>query len=147
MRLRHWDGLLIPSSRQDLKSRVSIQLVFIILQHSGVGTEIGCLIRLRLPQNMASGINLFQQITKYRWFRIWEYFLAYSTIVSRQGSATCYQILLHKVPSRLFVLTKYRILMHSIVLTAFPRNSVLKFREWAGQVGLKVLKDISRNRV
>lgn len=27
-----------------------------------------------------------------RWFRIWEYFLAYSTIISRQGSATCYQI-------------------------------------------------------
>ncbi|KAI9720902.1 MAG: Sphingolipid C9-methyltransferase 2 [Chrysothrix sp. TS-e1954] len=27
-----------------------------------------------------------------RWFRIWEFFLAYSTIISRQGSATCYQI-------------------------------------------------------
>jgi len=32
-----------------------------------------------------------------RWFRIWEYFLAYSTIISRQGSATCYQIVMHKV--------------------------------------------------
>ncbi|OLL27175.1 Sphingolipid C9-methyltransferase 2 [Neolecta irregularis DAH-3] len=31
-----------------------------------------------------------------KWFRIWEYFLAYSTIISRQGSATCYQIVLHK---------------------------------------------------
>ncbi|KAK4146909.1 S-adenosyl-L-methionine-dependent methyltransferase [Dichotomopilus funicola] len=31
-----------------------------------------------------------------RWFRIWEYFLAYSTIISRQGSATVYQIVLHK---------------------------------------------------
>ncbi|CAH0025907.1 unnamed protein product [Clonostachys rhizophaga] len=31
-----------------------------------------------------------------RWFRIWEYFLAYSTIVSRQGSATCFQIVLVK---------------------------------------------------
>ncbi|KAK4696612.1 sphingolipid C9-methyltransferase, partial [Lecanoromycetidae sp. Uapishka_2] len=31
-----------------------------------------------------------------RWFRIWEYFLAYSTIISRQGSATCYQITLVK---------------------------------------------------
>jgi hypothetical protein len=31
-----------------------------------------------------------------RWFRIWEYFLAYSTITSRQGGATCYQIVLHK---------------------------------------------------
>ena len=31
-----------------------------------------------------------------RWFRIWEYFLAYSTIIARQGSATCYQITLVK---------------------------------------------------
>ncbi|TGZ76766.1 S-adenosyl-L-methionine-dependent methyltransferase [Ascodesmis nigricans] len=31
-----------------------------------------------------------------RWFRIWEFFLAYSTIVSRQGGATCFQIVLHK---------------------------------------------------
>lgn len=31
-----------------------------------------------------------------RWFRIWEFFLAYSTIVSRQGSATCFQITLVK---------------------------------------------------
>ncbi|MCJ1377389.1 Sphingolipid C9-methyltransferase 2 [Xylographa soralifera] len=31
-----------------------------------------------------------------RWFRIWEYFLAYSTIASRQGTATCYQITLVK---------------------------------------------------
>ncbi|EHY60545.1 Sphingolipid C9-methyltransferase A [Exophiala dermatitidis] len=31
-----------------------------------------------------------------RWYRIWEYFLAYSTIVARQGSATCFQITLVK---------------------------------------------------
>ncbi|KIH90165.1 hypothetical protein SPBR_00408 [Sporothrix brasiliensis 5110] len=31
-----------------------------------------------------------------RWFRIWEFFLAYSTIASRQGSATCFQIVLVK---------------------------------------------------
>ncbi|PGH15532.1 hypothetical protein AJ79_02314 [Helicocarpus griseus UAMH5409] len=31
-----------------------------------------------------------------RWYRIWEYFLAYSTIAPRQGSATCYQITLVK---------------------------------------------------
>lgn len=31
-----------------------------------------------------------------RWFRIWEFFLAYSTIVARQGSATCFQIVLRK---------------------------------------------------
>jgi len=28
--------------------------------------------------------------------QIWEYFLAYSTITSRQGGATCYQITLVK---------------------------------------------------
>ncbi|KAI5279188.1 Sphingolipid C9-methyltransferase 2, partial [Ascosphaera aggregata] len=31
-----------------------------------------------------------------RWFRIWEFFLAYSTITSRQGGATCFQITLVK---------------------------------------------------
>ncbi|KAI9739515.1 MAG: Sphingolipid C9-methyltransferase 2 [Cirrosporium novae-zelandiae] len=31
-----------------------------------------------------------------RWFRTWEYFLAYSTIVARQGSSTCFQITLVK---------------------------------------------------
>ncbi|KAI9094398.1 S-adenosyl-L-methionine-dependent methyltransferase [Phlyctochytrium arcticum] len=31
-----------------------------------------------------------------RWFRVWEYFLAYSTIVARQGSATVYQLVCHK---------------------------------------------------
>ncbi|SCU94998.1 LAMI_0F00518g1_1 [Lachancea mirantina] len=37
-------------------------------------------------------------LNKYgnRWFRIWEYFLATSTIISRQGSATCFQIVLRK---------------------------------------------------
>ncbi|KAK0813719.1 hypothetical protein LTR57_012107 [Friedmanniomyces endolithicus] len=38
--------------------------------------------------------NKEKVVAKYgdRWFRIWEFFLAYSTIISRQGSATCYQI-------------------------------------------------------
>ncbi|KAF2454930.1 cyclopropane-fatty-acyl-phospholipid synthase [Lineolata rhizophorae] len=31
-----------------------------------------------------------------RWFRIWEYFLAYGVISSRQGTAACYQITLVK---------------------------------------------------
>ncbi|KAI9856174.1 MAG: Sphingolipid C9-methyltransferase 2 [Vezdaea acicularis] len=31
-----------------------------------------------------------------RWFRIWEYFLAYSTIIVRQGSAACYQLTMVK---------------------------------------------------
>ncbi|KAK6080391.1 Sphingolipid C9-methyltransferase 1-like protein 1 [Seiridium cupressi] len=42
--------------------------------------------------------NSDKVVAKYgnRWYRIWEYFLAYSTIISRQGSATCYQITLVK---------------------------------------------------
>ncbi|ODQ80270.1 hypothetical protein BABINDRAFT_161236 [Babjeviella inositovora NRRL Y-12698] len=42
--------------------------------------------------------NKEKAVNKYgaRWFRIWEYFLASSTIISRQGSATCYQIVLRK---------------------------------------------------
>lgn len=35
-------------------------------------------------------------INNYIFYQIWEYFLAYSTIISRQGSATCYQIALVK---------------------------------------------------
>jgi len=31
-----------------------------------------------------------------KWFRIWRIFLAWSVIVPRQGSATCYQIVSHK---------------------------------------------------
>ena len=42
--------------------------------------------------------NKDKVVAKYgkRWFRIWEFFLAYSTIISRQGSATCFQITLVK---------------------------------------------------
>ncbi|KAH8794350.1 S-adenosyl-L-methionine-dependent methyltransferase [Hyaloscypha sp. PMI_1271] len=42
--------------------------------------------------------NKDKVLAKYgkRWYRIWEFFLAYSTIISRQGSATCYQITLVK---------------------------------------------------
>ncbi len=37
-------------------------------------------------------------VAKYgiKWFKIWEFFLAYSTIISREGGATCYQITLVK---------------------------------------------------
>ncbi|PMD37842.1 cyclopropane-fatty-acyl-phospholipid synthase [Hyaloscypha variabilis F] len=42
--------------------------------------------------------NKEKVLAKYggRWYRIWEYFLASSTIASRQGTATCYQIALVK---------------------------------------------------
>ncbi|ORY45462.1 S-adenosyl-L-methionine-dependent methyltransferase [Rhizoclosmatium globosum] len=42
--------------------------------------------------------NKEKVVSKYgvRWFRVWEIFLAWSSIIARQGSATCYQIVLHK---------------------------------------------------
>ncbi|EGV61838.1 Sphingolipid C9-methyltransferase [Yamadazyma tenuis] len=42
--------------------------------------------------------NKAKVLDKYgiRWFRIWEYFLASSVITSRQGGASCYQIVMRK---------------------------------------------------
>ncbi|PPR01190.1 hypothetical protein CVT26_016071 [Gymnopilus dilepis] len=42
--------------------------------------------------------NKDKVIAKYgeRWYRIWVFFLAYSTIISRQGSASVFQITMHK---------------------------------------------------
>ena len=31
-----------------------------------------------------------------RWFRIWHFFLAWSTIIAKQGNASCYQVVLNK---------------------------------------------------
>jgi sphingolipid C9-methyltransferase len=31
-----------------------------------------------------------------RWFRIWHFFLAWSSIIARQGNAACFQVVLHK---------------------------------------------------
>ena len=47
--------------------------------------------RVRLL-SLSNGCTLCTDISS----QIWEYFLAYSTIISRQGSATCYQITLVK---------------------------------------------------
>ncbi|TDL20242.1 cyclopropane fatty acid synthase domain-containing protein [Rickenella mellea] len=50
----------------------------------------------RWYQNWIS--NKDKVIAKYgeRWYRIWVFFLAYSTIISRQGSASVFQITMHK---------------------------------------------------
>jgi len=42
--------------------------------------------------------NREKVVEKYgeRWYRIWVFFLAYSTIISRQGSASVFQITMHK---------------------------------------------------
>jgi cyclopropane fatty-acyl-phospholipid synthase-like methyltransferase len=50
----------------------------------------------RWYQNWIS--NKDKVVEKYgdRWYRIWVFFLAYSTIISRQGSASVFQITMHK---------------------------------------------------
>jgi cyclopropane fatty-acyl-phospholipid synthase-like methyltransferase len=42
--------------------------------------------------------NREKVVSKYgeRWFRIWEVFLGWSTIIAAQGSSTCFQIVSHK---------------------------------------------------
>lgn len=42
--------------------------------------------------------NKDEVIKKYgeRWYRLWEWFLAWSTIIARQGNSTCYMITAHK---------------------------------------------------
>jgi cyclopropane fatty-acyl-phospholipid synthase-like methyltransferase len=50
----------------------------------------------RWYQNWLKNKNTIVKKYGMRWYRIWEIFLAWSTIISRQGSATCYQIIAHK---------------------------------------------------
>lgn len=79
-------------------------------------------------------------------FQIWEYFLAYSTIISRQGSASCFQITLVKnlnsthrvegIPSQFGLLG---------ALAASKVNEIAnKARNLAGGLGDKV-KDVLRS--
>ena len=51
-----------------------------------------------MVQSMSGHLVIVVQskIRANMFIQIWEYFLAYSTIISRQGSATCYQITLVK---------------------------------------------------
>jgi len=41
-------------------------------------------------------VGHFQTNDPHRWYRIWAFFLAWSTIISRQGSASVFQLTLHK---------------------------------------------------
>src|ERR1700733_12682722 len=72
--------------------------------------------------------------------QIWEYFLAYSTITSRQGGASCYQIVLHKV---CLYISLTRILMRSIVSTVFRHSTASKSPGSVAQAGLKPSRNIS----
>ena len=42
--------------------------------------------------------NEIKMTDKYsqKWYRVWMWFLSYSSIIASQGSATCYQIVSHK---------------------------------------------------
>ena len=52
----------------------------------------------RWYQNWMKPEHKEEMVAKYgeRLWRVWEFFLAWSTVISRQGSATCYQITCHK---------------------------------------------------
>lgn len=50
----------------------------------------------RWYKNWVSNKDKVIEVYGERWYRIWVFFLAYSTIISRQGSASVFQITLHK---------------------------------------------------
>ncbi|CAG8286820.1 unnamed protein product [Penicillium salamii] len=50
----------------------------------------------RWYRNWLGNLDAIKAKYGQRWFRIWELFLAWSVIASRQGSATCFQILVVK---------------------------------------------------
>jgi len=83
----------------------SCSLGWVINQLEGVGFEVKNIDVLgvhysatiyRWYKNWVA--NKDKVIAKYgdRWYRIWVFFLAYSTITSRQGGASVFQITLHK---------------------------------------------------
>ncbi|KAK9463798.1 S-adenosyl-L-methionine-dependent methyltransferase [Lipomyces oligophaga] len=83
----------------------STPLGFVIDHLEGAGFEIASVDTIGVHYSatlwrwyrnwMANRENVEAKYGK-RWFRIWEYFLSYSTIIARQGSATCFQIVLRK---------------------------------------------------
>jgi cyclopropane fatty-acyl-phospholipid synthase-like methyltransferase len=46
--------------------------------------------------NWKENRNQMRESYGTRWVRVWEIFLSWSSIIARQGSATCYQIVAHK---------------------------------------------------
>lgn len=75
-----------------------------------------------------------------RWFRIWEYFLAYSTIVARQGSATCFQIAcvknlnsVHRIEG-----TTYQYGIHGAIAAASVKQTAVKTANVINNVADKV---------
>jgi len=50
----------------------------------------------RWHENWVSNRKAITQAYGDRWFRIWNFFLAWSTIIARQGNAGCFQVVMNK---------------------------------------------------
>jgi cyclopropane fatty-acyl-phospholipid synthase-like methyltransferase len=76
-----------------------------------------------------------------RWFRIWEFFLGWSTIISREGGATCYQITMVKN-----INSTHRVngISSQFALSGAKANATAKFdlSAWAAKNNVKTGTDI-----
>jgi sphingolipid C9-methyltransferase len=61
-----------------------------------------------------------------RWFRIWRFFLAWSTIIAEQGNAACFQVVLNKnldsFDRMRFITSKSQVLGDRTDFLDFPRS-------------------------
>jgi len=83
----------------------SLPLTFPIIQLEMAGFEINSVKNIgihysltikRWYDNWMKNKKLITAKYDKRWFRLWEWFLAWSTIIARQGNSTCYMIVAHK---------------------------------------------------
>lgn len=115
----------------------STPLGFVIDKLEGAGFEVKAVDTIgvhysatlwRWYRNWMGNKDLVEAKYGKRWFRIWEYFLAYSTIISRQGSATCFQITLVKN-----INSSHRVegIKSQFELSGALKNSKTDFAAWA----------------
>jgi len=83
----------------------SLPLTFPIVQLELAGFEIDSVKNIGIHYSLTINrwydnwvSNKEKVVTKYgqQWYRLWEWFLAWSTIIARQGNSTCYMIVAHK---------------------------------------------------
>lgn len=115
----------------------STPLGFVVDKLEGAGFEVKAVDTIgvhysatlwRWYRNWMGNKDLVEGKYGKRWFRIWEYFLAYSTIISRQGGATCFQITLVKN-----INSSHRIdgIKSQFELEGALKNSKTDFAAWA----------------
>lgn len=115
----------------------STPLGFVVDKLEGAGFEVKAVDTIgvhysatlwRWYRNWMGNKDLVEAKYGKRWFRIWEYFLAYSTIISRQGSATCFQITLVKN-----INSSHRVdgIKSQFELEGALKNSKTDFAAWA----------------